>query len=117
MSNLLEPMPEFLPLLEAFFSTNEYPRLEWIHDLAKTVSKFPAATLALNNASNSESKLESKHVCTTLALLDLIAHYALGYFEPYQAQRPSWNGDLQRECGRYSKYVPVFFSESIFSLC
>lgn len=108
MSNLLEPLPEFLPLLEAFFSTNEYPRLEWIHDLAKTVSKFSSATLALNDASNSETKLESRHVRTISALFDSISHYALGDVESYQAQRPSWNGNLPRECGRSSKYVLVF---------
>ncbi|KAF8313388.1 hypothetical protein DL93DRAFT_2167809 [Clavulina sp. PMI_390] len=67
--DLLEPTVEFLPLVEAFFSTDQHPRLEWVHDLSPPISKFAAAKDALTSASLSESRKDDKHVMLSLAKL------------------------------------------------
>ena len=59
---LLEPQPEFLPLVGAFFTTSYYPRLEWIHDLAKPVSKFESAATALEATCHTEARVDTKKV-------------------------------------------------------
>jgi len=59
---LLEPQPEFLPLVGAFFTTSHYPRLEWIHDLAKPVSKFESAVTALETICHTEAGVDTKKV-------------------------------------------------------
>lgn len=62
LSALLDPIPEFIPLVGAFFSTSHYPRLEWIHDVAKPVSKFESAATALETAYQAENRLDVKQV-------------------------------------------------------
>lgn len=59
---LLQPEPEFLPLVQAFFATNDHPRVEWVHDLAPSVRKYHASVAALHNAAQGEPKLGPKHV-------------------------------------------------------
>jgi hypothetical protein len=62
LSTLLEPDPECLPLLEAFFSTTHYPRLEWVHHLAKPLSKLNLAATALETAYQMETGLNIRKV-------------------------------------------------------
>jgi hypothetical protein len=66
LAALLEPKPEFIPLVGAFFSTSHYPRLEWIHDFAKPVSKFKSAVNTLEAACQAETRLDVKQVSSSL---------------------------------------------------
>jgi Non-repetitive/WGA-negative nucleoporin C-terminal len=70
LRNLLEPQARFVPLLEAFLRTNDYPRIQWIHDLA--VSRHDAAATSLEEESRTETKLATKHVKQTLFFLVLV---------------------------------------------
>ncbi|KAF9518381.1 hypothetical protein BS47DRAFT_1325354 [Hydnum rufescens UP504] len=73
LRNLLEPQARFVPLLEAFLRTNDYPRIQWIHDLA--VSRYDAAATSLEGESRTETKLATKHVILSISKLCTLAQH------------------------------------------
>lgn len=77
LAALLEPQPEFLPLVGAFFSTSHYPRLEWIHELAEPVSKFEPAVAAFETACQAEARIDTKKVSSSPGYLKLVSQYPL----------------------------------------